>query len=303
MNGLNPRDDHSSQACGEPESKQAPPKPSTKNSLPPTELDETNPNQTIELKKLLLSITNKKQKAKLKDLVNGNIDFLPDSLRNHSRYRVSSNPLRHEEPLIEGVYNCKSFPNNSPERLLLSIGVVLENIDMLSDVLFVISYGNDYSKKLIGKYIILELNTIYYLLQKFCDHDQHYESALFPQLKSRIKELEEKHGIVFLKRNLVGRYDPNLQIIESCQTWSKISRLHIGLYLDLFEEHLNLLLPRYSHRIKFYFNTEIQFDQEAGEGETSDHYQPFDLRSKKQKKTRKYVWQTMKRLEEQLIEP
>jgi hypothetical protein len=113
------------------------------------------------------SIIAQMQREKLKSLAKGNISFLPPRIGVEAGVYSSGNPLRFSEPNIVSAVQSNTFGKlDTSQKILQLVGAIWEDVDMLLGILFVLGYANDYVKKLIGKYIILELRSLYKCLRQ-----------------------------------------------------------------------------------------------------------------------------------------
>jgi len=102
------------------------------------------------------------QRKTLKESVEGHVGFLPDQIAQRSSVHFTDNPLRYgEQKMAFAAYTNTWGKANSIQKQLQMINAIWEDIRSLSDILLVLSYANDYTKKLIGKYIIIELKSLF----------------------------------------------------------------------------------------------------------------------------------------------
>jgi hypothetical protein len=98
------------------------------------------------------------------DRIKGDAELLPQPLAINREVVLSGNPLRLGEPNVAcgASANVWGQPDN-PQKMLQLAGAVWEDIGILSGVLTLLAFGNSYGKKLISKYMIVELTSLYSL--------------------------------------------------------------------------------------------------------------------------------------------
>ena len=218
------------------------------------------------------------ERKKLRKDVGGNEQFMPLILSELKNVFPSGNPMRFGEPKIAyGAQTNTWGKKDNAQKIIQNIGSVFEEIHILINILYVLSFGNDYTKKIIGKYIILELNTLFSLFKKLCKHDKNYHTNVFPDLESGIKKLEEELNIKFIRDKFAAHRDTDISLFDIYHMWQKITRQNIFKYVELFQNHLEKLPQNYHFEKRMYFN---KYDRHLGDDilDTTDneHYEPFD---------------------------
>lgn len=115
---------------------------------------------------------------------------------------------------------------------------------MLITTLDYLYYTNDYTKKLLGKYIIIELNSMFAQFKKLCDYDNNYKQNYFPKFKEQITSLEKKYKFIVIRDQIAAHRDTNVDIMHSVNNWKRITRFNIFKYIDTFHAHLNEFLTK-----------------------------------------------------------
>jgi hypothetical protein len=177
---------------------------------------------------------------------------------------------------------------DTPQKVIQIIGSIWEDIDMLKDILYVLSYANDYAKKLIGKYLIIELRSLSACFDRLSQFDEDYKDNLYPIFLDKIKKLEVelKFGVLptprvdpVIRNKISAHRDLNIDLVTTIELWEKNTRYNILQYLDVYSDHLNKLLEKYPNEAKFYFNmrktpmggiTDVKNPED-------NNYQPFDI--------------------------
>jgi hypothetical protein len=146
---------------------------------------------------------------------------------------------------------------------------------MLLGVLFVLGYTNDYVKKLIGKYIILELRSLYECLKKLCKFDQKYGFSLFCKLKCKIDKLERQE-FKKIRNKLIAHRDTHLDIVKTTELWKQITRRNIYTLISIFKNHLDELLKDYPVEADLYFAIREEPFKGITKIDKQADYEPFD---------------------------
>lgn len=92
--------------------------------------------------------------------------------------------------------------NVNSQKIIQVIAITIEDIEVLQSLMGILPFMNDDSKKLLGKYFIIELNSLYALLagsnnsKGLKDFDEDYKNLEFKELSKKIRLLE---GIINLE--------------------------------------------------------------------------------------------------------
>jgi len=244
-----------------------------------------------EAEKKLCSVIALGERNQLRELVKGNTDFLPSYLTDKGVH-YSANPLRYGEPGV--VFCAQSNTWNASEnaqKIMQTIGAIWQDIRSLQAILFVLGYSNDYTKKLIGKYIILELWSLYVKLKDLRKHDADYRCDLHKKLEIDIKNLERELNLQLMNerlnkrltlqviRNKIrGHRDIDFALSDTVDVWQKITRYNLYRYIKVFESHIRELLANYNIEPSLYFGTEESntLKPEDVQWPEDNPYQPFD---------------------------
>ncbi len=202
-------------------------------------------------------------RKRLDQAVKGNINFLPEHIGELKGVYHSGNPLRFGEPKISfALQGNVAGKNDNPQKVIQMIGASWEDIEMLLDILYILSFGNEYVKKLIGKYIIIELRSLSACFKRLSELDGNYKENLYPEFINEIKKLEKevKFGVIKTKRSnptvrnkISAHRDLNLDLMTSMDLWEKITRNNIYRYQEIFSDHINKFMKMYPHEAKMYF--------------------------------------------------
>jgi hypothetical protein len=119
--------------------------------------------QTQELaERKLIAMGASRQRSVLAGTINGEPQFYPKNIEQVQEVSMSSNPLRFGEPMVAFATQANTVSRaENAQKVLQLAGAILEDIDLLWSTLWLLGFANDYAKKLLGKYIIIELNSLF----------------------------------------------------------------------------------------------------------------------------------------------
>lgn len=204
----------------------------------------------------------------------------------------STNPLRYGEPSIAFYAQSNTWKaSENVQKILQTIGAIWQDIRSLQAILFVLGYSNNYTKKLVGKYIILELWSLFVKLKDLRKYDANYRCNLHKKLETDIKKLEHELNLQLMNeklnkrltlqviRNKVSEHrDTDLALSDTIDVWQKITRYNLCRYIKVFESHIRDLLANYDIEASLYFGTEESKTLKPKDLQWSEDnpYQPFD---------------------------
>lgn len=218
-----------------------------------------------------------KEKNILSKRVDGNDNFLPDAISIPREVKSSGNPLRFGEPMIcFGAHSNTWGKDDNPQKVLQVAGAICEDIEVLKKILFVLGFANNYSKKLIGKYIIIEINSLYACFKRLSEFDENYKNKYFEPFTSRIHKLENKYRYKTIRNKVAAHRDTNIDMITTMEFWQNITRYTINKYIAIFNEHLEKILLLYPDEAKLYYYTRNKTLKGAIEIENNEEYCAFD---------------------------
>jgi hypothetical protein len=218
-----------------------------------------------------------KERNTLRNAVGGNIGFLPPNITKSKKILLSGNPLRCGEPMIAfGAQTNTWGKRKNPQKILQIAGAIWEDIETLKSVLYVLGFANDYTKKLIGKYIVTELNSLFMCFINLSELDPVYQSSLFPNLLVEIKELESKYTFKAIRDKVAAHRDTNIDMISATGFWKSITRYALNQYISVFANHLNKILIRYPNESDLYFRLRNRPLNGIDGTEDNDDYYTFD---------------------------
>lgn len=176
---------------------------------------------------------------------NFQLDLLPEQIRILKAAYISGNPLRFGEPNIGYAAQSNTFSSvENTQKIIQTLGAIDEDIEILLNTLDFLYYSNDYTKKLLGKYIIIELNSMFVQLIKLCNHDNNYKLNYFPKFREQILALEKKYKFTVIRDQIAAHRDTNVDIMHSVTNWKRITRFSIYKYIETFHTHLNDFLTK-----------------------------------------------------------
>jgi hypothetical protein len=195
-----------------------------------------------------------KEKDDIRIISNDTNIILPKNLTDSDKVYYCGNPVRmFEQNVIFGCQETALSEEKNVSKILQTIGAAFEDIDMLLSILKILANANDYAKRLIGKYIIIELNSIYSCLSDLSKLSSEYSNDFF-NLEETIKNMESKFNFRTIRNKISAHRDSNLYFIETFGLFRDINRYSIIKYIKLFREHVNNLLEKYPIEKEAYFN-------------------------------------------------
>ncbi len=222
--------------------------------------------RTIEYKKSNVCVSMEKAEKKLFDLRTNLIlkevrenfpeTLLPDKIKgSFNGSWMSGNPLRFGEPGVGFFAQSNMFGNlENPQKIIQMLAAIHEDIEVLFSLLNLLYKTNDYTKKLLGKYVIIEMNSIFLLLQKLSKLDIRYKKEYYESFFKEIAVLEKQFAFKVVRDKIAAHRDVNVDLITSVNSWNKITRYSISKYLELIEKHMNdFLTELYPHEKQSYF--------------------------------------------------
>ncbi|MQL51457.1 hypothetical protein GFC01_04100 [Desulfofundulus thermobenzoicus] len=147
----------------------------------------------------------------------------------------------------------------------------------MNGILQILAFINDYSQKLIGKYFIVELNSLFNLLSKLTEYNTKYKSLEHKELLSEITKLENKFNFRYIRNKVAAHKDSNIDLKSYADMWNSINFSSLNEYWRVFVNHIDKILTKYYPiEKKLYFL--IQRETIAGAIATEDKkdaYKPF----------------------------
>ncbi|MCX4071485.1 hypothetical protein [Aeromonas caviae] len=231
----------------------------------------------IEAEKKIEAALAWKERRILKAALNGKVDFLPEILAEPKGVYFSGNPLRCGEPMIGfGAQTNAWGKQDNPQKVLQLAGAIWEDIEMLQGILFVLGFANNYAKKLVGKYVIIELNSLFMCLRRLSELDSDYKNTLFPALVAEVKRLESEHQFRAIRDKIAAHRDTNIDLIESTSFWNKITRHALSRHIAVFAAHVDEVLRRYPFEATSYFHIRRRIVNGVLGVQENAEYQTFD---------------------------
>ncbi|KAF0144783.1 MAG: hypothetical protein FD156_1612 [Nitrospirae bacterium] len=195
-----------------------------------------------------------RERTDLKKAIGGNIGFLPSCIAENNEVFISGNPLRCGEPMIcFGAQTNTWGQDDNPQKVLQMAAAIWEDIETLKSVLYVLGFANNYTKKLIGKYVVIELNSLFTCLKRLSELDAIYKTTLFPDLLCQIKVLEHKYKFKTIRNKVAAHRDTNIDMMAALEFWQNITRYTLNKHINVFAAHLDAVLKNYPNEAKLYF--------------------------------------------------
>jgi hypothetical protein len=230
-----------------------------------------------------LALTLFAEREKLKGEVGGHVGFYPKLLRQPQCVFLTTNPLRGGEP--KAVFAARGNTwgkDDNAQKIIQVAGSIWEDIDTLFRVLYVLGLANDYSKKLIGKYVVIEMNSLFATFGRLQERDQRY-GDLYLGLKNNLKLVGRKYGRLLieerLRNKIAAHRDGNLDIIETARLWRNITRFNIIKHLEVFGKHIYDLRQLYPDEARECFRGPLPLPhvpRTERDENGNDDYEPFD---------------------------
>ena len=169
--------------------------------------------------------------------------------------RFTGNSLRLKERNMGYSAQINTFGKTvSPQKIIQLIAIAVEMIEVLIDVQQLLIMCNDFAKRVLAKYITVELLSIYKLLERLAKLDSAYSSKYFTPFKSTIAGLETKYGYKFLRNKLGAHLDPELDLEKYIKIWEQLRIPILEEHWKEFHTHIDkALTDLYPHERKMYF--------------------------------------------------
>lgn len=233
-------------------------------------------------KNFAYSITFKLLKQKTIENLHKN-DFPGYPISPNFEIRCTSNPLRFGERNLSQVIQTNTVNNEVNEQKIIQLlSVTIEDISMIAGLLNITPFINDYAKKLLGKYAIIELNSLYTLLNGSHDHkglkdfNDIYQTVDLIKLNEEITKLENKYNFRNVRNKIAAHKSANLDLMEYIKLWENITGDAILEYYNLFISHINEILMKYYPEEKMQYFVMPQKTMKAFFTERiENNYKPF----------------------------
>lgn len=179
----------------------------------------------------------------------------PKQLQPNIIPRFTGNPLRlAERNVCFGAQTNVCGSEVNEQKIIQIIAMTFEDIEMIMGMLDVLGFMNDYAKKLLGKYLIIELNSIYSLLGKLKEINIDYKTNEYKELVNSIMELEKKYKFKFIRDKIAAHKDCNIDIEKYTEIWNAINHESLNEYWLMIAKHIDeILMKYYQHEKKMYF--------------------------------------------------
>jgi len=182
-------------------------------------------------------------------------DYPPPAIAPNSKPIISSNPLRFGERNVSYSAQSNTYGTEKNEQKILQLlAMTREDLHVIMNIISVVPFINDYSKKLLGKYAIVELNSLHKLLENLKSLNRKYADEEFVKLQVDIGEFERKYNFRKIRDKIAAHKDSNLDLLAYGELWKNIRQEIILEYYNLFMSHLETILNKYYPDEKvFYF--------------------------------------------------
>lgn len=228
--------------------------------------------------KVIFSLTTELRTKKIRETIPS--DIVPEYIRGHQSI-FSGNPLRFGEPLVGYAAQANTFGDiENAQKVIQTMAAIDEDILSIYSLLDLASVTNNYTKKILGKYIIIELISQNDQFKKLADLNTEYKTKYFSKFKKELKVLEKKYSFLNIRNKIGAHRDTNVSLIYSIESWRRITRFNITQYIELFHKHMDVFLTDlYPIEKRMYFlmrNKPIYGGTIATPGE--EEYELFDAK-------------------------
>jgi len=216
-------------------------------------------------------------------------DDLPrEPVRPNFEAAFTCNPMRiTERNLAFGGQGNVWGRDVNVQKIILLLVVTVEDLKMLAAILELIPFVNDYAKKLIGKFMVVELNSLFALLngskgvkgvKGLKDFNSDYAKTGFRQLIEKIRELETKYEYKSLRDKMAAHKDASLDVDQYREQWNNITKENLTEYCNLLIEHIGRSVAKYYPReARLYFPlSKSKFHDVIAVANSNESYKPFD---------------------------
>ena len=211
-------------------------------------------------------------------LISGDLPRAP--LRPAMQIRLTSNPLRMgERNRIFGAQGNTFHKEVTLQKVLQLLSVAREALLSLAGLLELAIFTNDFTKKLLAKYIIVELSTMMTLFKGLSRLDDSYRAAEYRDLVRSVRRLDKKNVFRRIRNKLGAHLDADLDLAEYVSLWAAVSSDKVFAFVNVIEDHLIALMKsRYPHEYVLYFlasEKDVLGISEVAHAPTRE-YVPFD---------------------------
>ncbi len=204
---------------------------------------------------------------------------LPDPfIKPEPGVKFSGNPLRFLEKNVGPIGSPLTWSRGkSREKILVIIKVCIDNIQVLISVINLLLFANDYTKKVLGKYVVVELYWIYQLFGKLSKTNREYRDNEYEELKNAVLDLEKSYNLQGLRDQIGAHIDVDIGLSDYIKYWNNLNIDILTEYYELLARHVYIILEKYYSPLK-----RLYFDLPEAEGTRGlkvfprDGYVPFD---------------------------
>ncbi len=182
----------------------------------------------------------------LDEVLDGQHPYLSAPIARLDGVYHTGNPLRWGEPHLgygAQISTWSKAPNVA--KVLQIMGSIVEDIHMLYGILRALAHANDHAKKLVAKYIVIELHSLYRCCERLAKLDPANEADDFAALKQEVAELDETYGFRALRDKIAGHRDMDLDFADTIGFWRKLTRYALKQYTEAFDRYFERVLPRH----------------------------------------------------------
>jgi len=194
-----------------------------------------------------------KRKQDLDRAVGGQHAYLVKPIAPIEGVYFTGNPLRFGEPNLLYAAQVSTFGGPATvSKCLQNVAAIVQNIQALYAVLYALTFANDFAKKLIGKYIVIEQESAFRNFMRMSKLDPVNEKADFELLKAEIMRLNKEYSFDYLRDKLASHRDADMDLGAIVQAWQKLTRYSLQQYNDALQIHLNRVLARHPLELDYF---------------------------------------------------
>ena len=155
----------------------------------------------------------------------------------------TSNPLRAGEPGVMLSLESNAWgKDDSPQKVWQHLGMSIDRCRVLIDVLACMADANDFAKRTITSYLVLELHAIFKMVRRARAKKlgvPEPRPAALAALEGEIEKLISK-GASFsmLRDKLSAHLDGDLDILETRKLWMHLTRARIDEWIRLLNAYV-----------------------------------------------------------------
>jgi hypothetical protein len=195
---------------------------------------------------------------------------------------ASSNPLRAGEPNI--LFHAESNTwgdKDSPQKVFQHIAVCMDRCEVLVETLSRLTDCNDFARRTIASYLVLELHGLFTILQ-----GGGRSPLTLPEGTTSVRAvrravsnlLNGSSSFARLRNKLIAHLDGNLDVVTMHDLWQEITRTTVAAWMKLVEDYLHALAPHFRDEVTTHLRMRLEPmpGLVARADSVADTYTPYD---------------------------